>query len=107
VDGGGVTVTPGRRRRHDKMLEGVANSGAWSPSSIASRCRRERRLEMSMATVSFGLRWGGRLAANWVMPEGSGDTRDHITRWSTERGRRYPLVSPELMKRGGSNCGLR
>jgi hypothetical protein len=48
-----------------------------------------------MATVSFGLRWGFHLAANWVMPEGSEDARDPITRWSTERGRCYPLLSPE------------
>jgi hypothetical protein len=45
-----------------------------------------RRGVATGVAVSFGLRWGGHLAANWVMPEGSEDVRDPITRWSTERG---------------------
>jgi hypothetical protein len=107
VDAGEVLATPGRWRGHDKMQEGAADMGVWSPSSIASRCQRERRLEMSTATASFGLRWGGRLAANWVMPEGSEDARDPITRWSTKRGRRYPLLSPESSGYARSYVGLR
>jgi hypothetical protein len=52
VDGGGVTATPGRRRRHDKMQEGAADSGAWSPSSIASRQGEGRRLGVVRTPVA-------------------------------------------------------
>jgi hypothetical protein len=56
VDGGGVTATPGQRRRHDKMQEGAADSGAWSSSSIASRQGEGRRLEGRGARCDGDLR---------------------------------------------------
>jgi hypothetical protein len=52
VDGGGVTSTPGRRRRHDKMQEGATDSGAWSPSLIASRQGEGRRLGVVRTPVA-------------------------------------------------------
>jgi hypothetical protein len=69
---GELLVAPGRRRRHDKMQEGVADLGVWSPSSIASRCRRERQLEMCGVRVSFDRGRVARFPAKKFKDEGSG-----------------------------------
>jgi hypothetical protein len=61
---GGVLAIPGPRRHHDKMQEGVADSGAWSRCWIASCSEEETRPEWPWAEMSFGWSSGLNLLQN-------------------------------------------
>jgi hypothetical protein len=107
VDAGDIAGVPGGDEVDDDVPRNERNLMVTMAASIFSRRGSRGRLEVRGATMSFGLRWGGRLAANWVMPEGSEDARDPITRWSTEKGRRYPLLSSESCGYACRYVGLR